>query len=494
MADTPIGPGHNRPPITPPAEADYLDDLKTRFPNVEPRFIELSDAFLRAPKSIDDDATAAKVQDLYRTMVEVAGDWDDSRKKEKRPWDKIAKLVQGFFATKTEALEGYAKALRERHTAYAEKKAEAERARQAAELEAQRKEADRLKREADEAEQRRLEAERLAEEARQREEKARLEEEAAKKRKAEADAAAAAAREEEKRLDRERKEREKAEKDQLAVDLREIGKLYREARGLFDDFEQTPEDTWVPPALEHVVQVIARVRADLSHHRLLSEEQRQDLEVYEAGIAKMRVFFQGRTDRKRQIEQEAAEREAAERAEARRQEAERVRKIEEEKLAAARRDREEQEAAAAKAKAEAAAARKEIKAAGEAQDDAMDIARDAASEGSKAAKAAGKTEQRAERMEGRLERATDADMSRTRGEYSVGSLSGRWAWRVTDRDALLATMGTLGVYIAPDAIDAGLTKYMRQHQGEWMDKRKDGKVEGKLPGVVFDWQPDSRIV
>lgn len=494
MTDETAGLGHNRPPITPPNEQDYLEDLKARFPKVEPRFLELSKAFSAAPKSVDDDETAAKVQDLYRTMVEVSGDWDESRKKEKRPWDKIAKIVQGFFVTKTELLDGFAKELRARHTVYAEKKAEVERTRQAAELKAQREEADRLKREAEEAEQRRLEAEQAAEEARQREEKARLEEEAAKKRKAEADAAAAAAREEEKRLDRERKEREKAEKDQLAVDLRELGKLYREARGLFDDFEQTPEDTGVPPALETSVQIIARVRVDLAHHRLLSEEQRQDLEVYEAGIAKMRAFFQGRTDRKRQIEQEKAEHEEAERAEARRQEAERLRKIEEEKLAAAKREREEQEAAAAKAKAEAAAARKEVKAAGEAQDDAMDDARDAASEGSKAAKAAGKTEQRAERMEGRLERATDADMSRTRGEYSVGSLSGRWAWRVTDRDALLATMGTLGIYIAPDAIDAGLTKYMRQHQGEWMDKRKDGKVEGKLPGVVFDWVADSRIV
>lgn len=433
-------------------------------------------------------------------MMETAEDWNDAREKEKKPWDKIAKIAQNFFLVHCERLAdkkkktGMAYDLRARVTDYAERKATVERDRQAAELKAQREEAERLKREADEAEQRRLKAEQAAEEARQREEKARLEEEAAKKRKAEAEAAAVAAREEEKRLERERKEREKAEKDQLAIDLRELGKQYREARGLFDDFEQTPEDTGVPPALVASVQIIARVRTDLSHHRLLSEDQRQDLEVYDVGIAKMRTFFQGRTDRKRQLEQEKAEREEAERAEARRKQAERLRKIEEEKLTAARRDREEQEAAAAKAKAEAAAARKEIKSAGDAQGDAMDDARDAASEGSKAAKAAGKTEQRAERMEGRLERATDADMSRTRGEFSVGSLSGYWAWRVTDRDALLGTLGTLGIYIAPDAIDAALTKYMRQHQGEWMDKRKDGKVEGKLPGVVFDWVADSRIV
>lgn len=461
---------------------------------MEPRFIELSNAFLGAPKAIDDDATAAKVQDLYRTMVEVAGDWDESRKKEKRPWDKIAKIVQNFFTTKTDALEGYAKELRARHTVYAEKKAEAERARQAAELEAQRKEAERLRQEAEESERRRQEAERLAEEARLREEAARREEAEARERKARAEAAAAAAREEEKRLERERKERERAEKDQLAVDLRELGKQYREARARFDDFEETPEDTAVPPALEQAVQVLARVRTNLSHHHLLTEDQRQDLEAYWAGIEKMQGFLQGRTDRKRQIEREKIEREEAERAEVRRQEAENRRKAEEEKLAAARREREEQEAAAAKAKAEAAAARKEVKAAGDAQDDAMDDARDAASEGSKAAKAAGKTEQRAERMEGRLERATDADMSRTRGDYSVGSLSGRWAWRIANRDALVATMGPLAPYIAPDAIDAGLTKYMRQHQGEWMDKRSDGKVEGKLPGVVFDWVADSRIV
>ena len=48
----------------------------------------------------------------------------------------------------------------------------------------------------------------------------------------------------------------------------------------------------------------------------------------------------------------------------------------------------------------------------------------------------------------------------------------------------------LRVYIHADASDAAIAPSQREHRLEW----NDDAITGALPGVVFDWVPDSRIV
>lgn len=494
------GLGHNRGPITPPSEAEALADLKARFPNVETKFKDLEDKFNETPKRIENDVDAGKVQDLYRTMVEFADDWDESRKKEKKPWDKIGKIVQNFFSTPIEKLKdkdtGYAPLLRKRHTEYSEIKAEAARKEAERLAEIQRKEAERLRAEAEAAEQRRIEAERLQKEAEDREAKALAEEAAAKERRRLADEAAERARAEEKRLEAERKERERAEKERVTESFRTLKKLHREAEGLFEIFS-SDEEAEIDVRLSTMVgtgDILMRAVRQVVGHPMLDADQTATVEEIRSRAQVMDKALADRLDAKERKKRAAAEKKRQAEEDLAAEERRKERELDDKRTAEARLRREEAEADATKAKQQAKDARKDVRAAQGDQDDAADAGRAAEREGRQIGGQADKVERRADRLDNKLATSSDADMSRTRGDYSVGSLSGRWDWRIKDRDALIATLGVMGPYIHPDAIEAGLTKFMRQHQGEWADKRKAGVVEGVLPGVVFDWVSDSRIV
>lgn len=500
MSDQALPPRtHNNPPVTPPSETEALADLKARFPNVEVKFRELEEAFNSAPKRIENDEDAGKVQDLYRSMVEFADDWDESRKKEKKPWDKIGKIVQNFFSTPIEKLKdkdtGYAPLLRKRHTEYSEIKAEAARKEAERLAEIQRKEAERLRAEAEAAERRRIEAERLQKEAEDREAKALAEEAAAKERRRLADEAAERARAEEKRLEAERKERERAEKEQNADAIRTAKKLLKEAEGLFEVLAGD-EDAEADPRLDVLVRAGGEIAMALSpalSSHVLDDEQKGAAEILKSRTLEIRAGLTARLDAKERKKRAAAEKKRQAEEDLAAEERRKERELDDKRTAEARLRREEAEAEAAAAKQQAKDARKDVRAAQGDQDDAADAGRAAEREGRQIGGQADKVERRADRLDSKLATSSDADMSRTRGDYSVGSLSGRWDWRIKDRDALIATLGVMGPYIHPDAIEAGLTKFMRQHQGEWADKRKAGMVEGVLPGVVFDWVPDSRI-
>lgn len=494
------GLGHNRGPITPPSETEALADLKARFPNVEVKFRELEEAFNSAPKRIENDEDAGKVQDLYRSMVEFADDWDESRKKEKKPWDKIGKIVQNFFSTPIEKLKdkdtGYAPLLRKRHTEYSEIKAEAARKEAERLAEIQRKEAERLRAEAEAAEQRRIEAERLQREAEEREAKALAEEAAAKERRRLADEAAERARAEEKRIAAEKAERERGEKEAAKKALREAEKLIKEANGLFSVTEGD-EEAEANPRLDEIVRrdgALAQAIGPAMWSHLLTAAEMEDRDAILARALEIRRADMARLDAKARKKKEAEERKRQAEDEKLAAQRKAAREADEARAAEARRQREEAEADATKAKQEAKDARKDVRAAQGDQDDAADAGRAAEREGRQIGGQADKVERRADRLDNKLATSSDADMSRTRGDYSVGSLSGRWSPRVVDRDELVKTLGLLGPYLNPDAVDAALTKYMRQHQGEWADKRKAEIVSGLIPGVLFDWIPDSRIV
>lgn len=496
MDDPRLGVGGNKPPVTPPSEQELLDDLRARYPEVEPKLDELLKAAASVPEKIGDDETAGQVQDLYRQIKKFQSTWKAWRTEEKRPWDTLAKVAMNFFKTPEDKLEEAGASLKERHTAFTEKKAEEARAEAAKKAEAERAESERLRKEAEAAEQRRLDAEQAEREAREREERARAEEEAARERRRIAEEAAARAKAEEKRIEAERKERERIEREQVAESIRTARKLLKEAEGLHE-IAMGDEDAEPDPRLEALACLDGEVNAALDPIRvstMLSDEQRVAFDAIRQRNVVIRAALIQRLSakdrKKRAAEEKKRQEEEARAAELRR----RAREEDERRSTAAKAERERLEAEAQKARDEAKAARKDACDAADEADEAVAEQREHGRAAAQTGKQADKIERRADRMDSRLANSSDADMSRTRGDYSTGSLSGRWSWRVKDRDALVATLGVLGPYIHVDAVDAALTKFMRQHQGEWADQRKAGVVEGKLPGVIFDWVSDSRIV
>jgi hypothetical protein len=198
-----------------------------------------------------------------------------------------------------------------------------------------------------------------------------------------------------------------------------------------------------------------------------------------AAVLKPRLtkYLQDKRDAEERARREAAERE---RREAERKRAEAL-AAEEKRLAAERKAREEREKAErAKAEGDAKAARDaRLRAqAAERSAEAATVHADVASE------QAAKSDARAERIEDRLATATDADLSRTRGERgTVGSLTGSWQMRVVDREKI--PLALLRGYLNPDHVDVAIRRYMR-----------DNKLENQiapLDGVEFYWQPDSRV-
>ena len=491
---------HNKPPITPPSETEFLEDLRRRYPDVEPKLAELLEAYNDAPKDLVDDEAAGKVQDLYKQMRTFSTTWKALGGMEKKPWESLGDIARTFFKKAEDKLAIASKDLLERHTAFAErKKAAAEQAlRDKAEKE--RAAAEQLQRDAEAAEQRRRDAERAEAEAKERELRAKAEADAAEQRKRDAEAAAERAKAEEKRIADEKRERERAEKESNAEALRQLKAIVREGEktnDLIADMDEGTQRTEADAALAGAFGSSSdanRLGRQLSSSILLTDEQKaqlaelraRTLAVLTAVRARAAAADHARHERER-LEQEKAEAEAAER----RRKAEEQRRIDDEAAEIARQERARAEAEAAAAKADATAAKAEAR---EARSDARDAAVDQKAAGRQEralSEQAVKTENRAARIENKAENASDADLSRTRGDYgTVGGLSGIWEYTVTDRNELTRHFGPLGPYLMDAAQDAAVYRFKQSHQNEWTDER----VSGLIPGVVFSWTPRSRIV
>lgn len=440
------GVGHNKGPISPPFESDLLEDLKTRYPTVETKFDELMASAKDVPPVIEDDATAGKVQELLRNMTDTMKRWKADRGLEKGPWAKLADIAFNFFKSKEDKLDPVMKDIKDRHTVYLGVKAEKEEQLRLARAEEQRKEAQRL---ADLAKEKEEDA--MWAEARQ--ELAEWEERDARRRKAEAiedqmwaEARAELAAYDEAQALKRKAEREAAEAVQRKADLKRLKSLNKEADALAvkdaaetitdderDRYRQLIGQNGEIPALQ------AKLAGDRSH---LSQEERDELEAEEKNLVRLRD------------------------------------------------DRVANHAAAEKAKGAKAAAQRDQKTATREANELAGEVKEAGREVAQLTKGAEKADARAGRAERAVEGATDADLSRTRSDLgTVGSLSGRWDYVVEDRDALVKYFGPLGPYLQPDAQDAAVYRYMRQHQGTFTQT----PTRTDVPGVFFENVPESRI-
>lgn len=491
-----VGLGHNKGPVTPPSETDFLDDLKRRYPEVETELAGFEAAFNAAPTVIEDDTTAGQVSDLYLKVNKAKGTWKSWRGTEKGPWDRLAKVAMNFFKGPEDKADIITVALKERLTGYTEKKAEEARKEAAARAEIERKEGERLRAEAEAAEQRKRDAEEAERQAKAREEAARVAEEEAKERRRKADEAAAAAKAEHDRLENERRDREAAEKAQNIDGIKLAKGLMKEAEELHRAADANPEAP-LDPRLEEITRpsgALSDVLRPVVASHLLSQDQSDTLDVLRGRVTEIRAAITAWVDAKGRKRREKERRDQEDRDRVAAEERRLRREADEAAAAKAKKDREEAEAEAARAKADAREAHNGLRAAQDDQDEASREQRQAEREGSQIGKQAGKVERRAERLSDKASGASDADLSRSRGDYSVASGTRRWTWRYKDRNATVAKLGILGPYIHPDAIDAAVTKYMRQNQGEWGNHKASEFFEDPaVPGVIFEYVPDARV-
>ncbi len=138
--------GHNQPPTD---EQAFLNLLQERHPDLVQRKKDLLDASLRAPKTIDSDATAGKFADFIKQMTAFEKACGKTRAAAKEPYLEGGRLVDHYFKVILVEKISEAKQLMTRAlTIYQTAKADAERkARAEAERKA-REEAERAAREA----------------------------------------------------------------------------------------------------------------------------------------------------------------------------------------------------------------------------------------------------------------------------------------------------------------------------------------------------------
>ena len=439
-----VGLGHNNPPETlaPPTPESISEDLAKRYPEVAKRLKELQGAAAKVPATIKTEGVAKDVQDLLKQCAVAKKTWAATRGVEKEPWQTAADTVFEFFKSPEETVAGLIADLKPRHTDFLARKAAAEKAEREAKAKAEREAAEKKVREAAEAEARRVAAEKEAADAREREAEAIRREDEAKQDRMWHEARAELAQWEENKALERRKARQAQEKIERQADKRRLTELTREAKvlgkkddaGILSDddrdrYRQLIGDNGEIPMLQKRLQD--------AEDGVLSPEEVEQLRAEEQDLAALRA----------------------------------ERRVNHEKAEAAKR-------AARAAADDQSEARADIR---EAKSDVQVADRQA----SLSLQDAERLEGRADRMDRQLNKATDADLSRTRGNRgTVGSLTGRWEPEVVDRDAI--PLDRLRGYLHPDAIDAAITLYAR-------DNRTEQGIP-PLPGVKFHWVKDSRIV
>lgn len=492
-----LGIGGNLPPVIAPTEPELLADLKRRYPKIDARLAEFEEALKSFPENIANETVAKELQDLLGQMKDERSAWKGQRGEQKKPWDKLAKVVMNFFTTAEEKIEGWEATWKPRLDAYADVKRVA--AQRAAEAEAQRirDEAAAQARAAQEAEERRLAAEEAARQAESREAAAREEARLAEERRRVADEAAKAAAEEAKRIEAAKKAKEKLEREQNDEALRSIKRHMKDAARLHDKMGEAAEveveqaDVDQLDALVRAGGIIGVLAGPVFNSPLLSPEQVLEIEQTRLALGNMRQVLSERQDAKVRRKR-AKETKAAEEAEAAAAEQRRLKRVADEEAAeAARKARAEAEAAAEAARSDLKGARKEVTEAQKGANQAAQAEKGAARDAGRAEEEAGRLDSRAGRAERKLENSTDADYSRIRGDLgTVGSQARRWIHYIVDEEALRAASGPLGPFLLLDAMSKATTHLMRARQGGFtgeLVKLPD------LPGVEFRYERDLGI-
>lgn len=436
------GIGHNLGPdlLTPPTVENIGLDLAKRYPDVAKRLKELEGAAKKVPKELktEDDATAT--QDLLRQLAVAKKQWGAARGVEKEPWQTVADAVFGFFKKPEDTVAGLINDIKPRHTEWLAAKAAREKAERERKANEERERARLAEEEARAAEARARKAEQDEREAREREAEAIRREDEAREDRMWAEARAELAKWEERKALERKAEREEQDRRERTADKKLLTVLTREANALS---KKDDDDTLTEDERARYKALIGRngeirmlqIRLERAEEGILTREQRNELRAEEANLNRL------------QAEREKNQRKAEE---------------------AARRAR-----AAVSVQSDA---RAEVR---EARSEVREATRDA----NLFDQQAERSDSRADRIERRLNSATDADLSRTRSNVTVGSLTGRWEFEVLDRDAI--PLERLRGYLHPDAIDAAITLYAR-----------DNRTEQGIPpleGVKFHWVKDSRI-
>lgn len=507
------GTGHNKGPVIPATVEDLLADLKRRYPEAETKLKEFDEAlksytqevdgkFIPLALSLDDRDIAAALQDLLGQMKKQKDIFDAHRKSEKKPWDALPKVVQNFFTTPNDGIDQRLAIWRPVHQAFLDLES-AERDRLAREeADRQKKIADDARQAAEEAETKRVAAVQAKERAEREEREAREAAEKAKREKEEADERARLAAEEEARIAKEKRERERAEKAANAELIRELKQAMKAAKRLHDLAEADEANDDEIAALDAAIAPGASISLTLrklAMSTLLDDEQKQFVFDEQDRVKLMVRASDARFNKREQRKREKARADQEERD-----------RIERERVAKEKADREERERTAREARERAERdseeAAERARAATQTVRTARDAGREAAGEARTAERAADAHERdaeragnRADRIEGKIAKGdTDAPL---RGDLgTTGSITGRWAYEVVDRAALQMHFGPvdkdgkplanhLGTYIADEAADAAVYRYMATHRSTWHGER----IEGHLPGVVFVWQRDTMI-
>lgn len=495
--DTRLGIGGNMPPVNPPSETDLLADLKRRYPKIDSRLAEFESALKSFPDKITDETVAKELQDLLGQMKDERSAWKGQRSEQKKPWDKLAKVVMNFFTNAEDKIEGWEAVWVPRLDAYADIKRVA--AQRAAEAEAQRirDEAAAQARAAQEAEERRLAAEEAARQAEAREAAAREEARQAEERRRVADEAARAAAEEAKRVEAEKKAKEKLEREQNEDALRAIKRHMKDAGKLHDKMGEAAEgeveqaDVDQLDALVRAGGIIGVLAGPVFNSPFLTTEQVLEIEQTRLALGNMRQVLSERQDAKVR-RRRAKEAKAAEDAEAKAAEERRLKRVADEAAAeVARKARADAEAAAEAARNDLKDARKGVTEAQKGANLAVQAEKGAAREAGRAGDEADRLDNRAGRAERRLENSTDADFSRIRGDLgTVGSQARRWAHYTVDEEALRAVSGPLGPFLLLDAMEKAITHLMRARQSGFTGELV---TLPDLPGVEFRYERDIGI-
>jgi membrane protein involved in colicin uptake len=490
------GIGHNRPPepINPPGEEATLADLRHRFPELQATLKDYQAKLATFPKTLtlEQRDTAGALQDLLGHIDKTQKAWKAYRGGEKKRWDVVIKIIQNFFAKGEEQLEAWLTEWRPIHDQYLDLVAAENKRKADEEVKRQAEAAAKARAEQEAAEAAAAKAREEEENARKREEEARARALAAEAEKKAAEEAAARAKAEEERIASEKREREKAEKEQNAHNLREIRVLMKTAESMH---EKAEADNLPPTGIEELDDIVrpggrvSQLAGVTTHSILLDDAQRAEMDRLKVRLNELRDAlsrrFNAKEQKRREVERQAFEAEQAKIA----AEAAARRKADEEATAKAKAEREAAEAAAAAAKAAQKAAQGDVREARADQREAATDQKGAERTAREAGVTADKSQNRADRLGRKLENTTEAEFSRTRGDFTVGSKTGRWVLDIVDEAALRATMGPLGQHLNYDAIEVACGKWMRAHQESFVGER----VEGKLPGVVFMIERGQRI-
>lgn len=493
-APAPIG--HNVGPITLPKDEEMLADLQKRYADIDTRIAEWDGALKDFPDDIplDQEDVAQSLQDLLGQIKKDSRRWDADAKGEKSPLNKLVKIVGNFFTTRVEKADAMLEKWAAVHQAFLDKK----------KVEATRKAEEEAQHQREIEANARAAAERAVEEQRQADiriaERRREEEEAraaaarAEEEKKAAEARAEAFKAEERRLAEEKRIRDRDEKERNNSGLREIRNYMKRVETLFTLVQADEASEDEIKELDNLARaggIIGNLASPVANSLLLDDEQKTSIEGTRTRLYELRTAINENIGKREKAKREKEAREAEAKEAALVEQRRIAREAEDKRMAEARAAREVEEKAAEDA---AEVRRAEQQKAREARD-AANVAHaetKAAGKGIKAATVeADRAANRGDRIENRLEKSTDADLSRTRGELgTVGSLTRRWAPYIVDEAALRVVCGPLGEHFTTTALEGATFHWMRAHQAGWSGRER---VEDSLAGCVFAYEQEARI-